>query len=68
MPIVVKRNPKESSERVLGKFNKIIQKSRVVMEARNSRYRKAKPTKRLIKQKALMREMYRAKREKAKFY
>lgn len=68
MPITLVRNQKESSERVLGKFNKIVQKSRVVMEARNRRYHSKPLTPRLIKQKALMREMYRAKREKMKFY
>lgn len=68
MPITVIRNPKESSERVIAKFHKVMQKSRVVLEVRKTRYRDKKPTRRIMRRRAMMRDFYRAKREKTKYY
>lgn len=65
--ITVVRNPKESPERLIGRFNKKVQQSRIVLAVRATRYHTKKPTGRLIRNAALMREQYRATRAKSKF-
>jgi hypothetical protein len=68
MRVVVVKRPKESDERLVARFNKEVQKSRKIQRIRETRYRQKAPTRRLVKTAAIMREMYRAKREKNKFY
>jgi len=68
MKVIVFKDSKESNERLITRFNKAVQKSRKIPQIRNTRYNKKSPTKRLIRASAIMREMYRAKREKNKFY
>jgi RNA polymerase-interacting CarD/CdnL/TRCF family regulator len=68
MKVVVVKDSKESNERLITRFNKAVQKSRKVMKVRTTRYHKKSPTKRMIRAAAVMRDMYRAKREKNKFY
>ena len=57
----------ESNERLMSRFKKVVQRSRV-MEQKRNRYHKAKPTKKYIREAAVKRAEYRKKREKAKFY
>jgi len=68
MKVTVLKRPKESDERLIARFNKEVQKSRKIQKIRDTRYNKKKPTRRLQKNSAIMREMYREKREKNKFY
>ena len=68
MGVIVHKNQKESPDRLVSRFNKKVQASRILMEVKSRRYRKKKLTKRLIRQSAIMREHYRAKREKEQYY
>lgn len=68
MAVHVTKNPKESVERLISRFNKKMQGSRMLMEVKKRRYRKKPLTKRLTRQSAIMREHYRAKRNKMKYY
>ena len=68
MALKVYRNPKESVERMISRFNKKVQASRVLLEVKNRRYWKRAPTKRYLRQAAIMRWFYRDLREKQKFH
>ena len=68
MKVVVVKDQKESNERLITRFNKTVQKSRKVMKVRATRYNKKDPTKRMVRAAAVVRDMYRAKKEKNKFY
>jgi len=68
MRVYVIKRPKESDERLIARFNKEVQKSRKVQQIRDTRYNQKPAKKRVVKKAAIMREMYRAKREKNKFY
>ncbi len=68
MALKVYRNPKESVERMISRFNKKVQASRVLLEVKNRRYWKRAPTKRYMRQAAIMRWYYRDLREKQKFH
>lgn len=66
--IHVNRDPKESFERMLSRFKKLLQRSHKIQEAKEKSTFKKKPTKRYIRQAAIMREYYRAERAKKMFY
>jgi len=68
MAVSVYRNPKESLDRMISRFNKKVQASRVILEVRNRRYFKRKPTKRQSRMAAMMRTHYRNLREKMSYY
>lgn len=57
----------ESNERLMSRFKKVVQRSRV-MELKRKRYFSDKPTKSKVRAAAIKREFYRKKRERAKFY
>jgi hypothetical protein len=57
----------ESNERLMSRFKKIVQRSRI-MEMKRTRYHDQKPTKKYIREAAVKRAEYRKKRERAKFY
>jgi hypothetical protein len=64
----VKRDPKESFERMLSRFKKLLQRSHKLQHAKEKMKFTKKPTKRYIRQAAIMREYYRAERAKKMFY
>lgn len=66
--IIIVKNPKESFDRLLARFNKKMQGSRLINEVKNRRYFKKPPTKRKIRQAAIMRESYRNQRTKMQYY
>lgn len=66
--ITVRRQEKESFDRLLQRFTKKMQGSRVILEVKEKRYHQRKLNKRRIRERALMREFYRAQKEKMKFY
>jgi ribosomal protein S21 len=68
MAITVYKNPKESLDRLISRFNKKVQASRVILEVKARRYRKKPLTKRLQRQSAIMREFHRRKNEKMQYY
>lgn len=68
MKVSVRRNEKESNERLIARFNKKVQGSRKLMEIRSKRYFKPTKTKKQVRAAAIMRELYRTKKEKSKFY
>lgn len=57
----------ESNERLMSRFKKVVQRSRI-MDTKRNRYHKAKPTKLYMRIAATKRAAHRAAREKAKFY
>jgi ribosomal protein S21 len=65
--ITVVKNDKESVDRVISRFNKKVQASRILLVSREKRYRKKALTKRLQRKKAIMREFHRAQKEKKRF-
>ena len=68
MGVVVWKGEKESNERLIARFNKKVQGSRRLLELRAKRYHSRKPNKKRDRTAAIMRDFYRAKREKSKFY
>ncbi len=68
MTVKVVKSTKESFERFMSRFDGMVQRARIVRLLRERRHCKKDPTKRQIRQAALKREEYRAKREKMKFY
>lgn len=68
MKVTLWKNDKESNERAISRFNKKVQGSRKLLELREKRYHKRKPTKRHQRAAAMMRDFHRAQREKSKFY
>jgi hypothetical protein len=68
MKVTIWKSEKESNERAITRFNKKIQSSRKPLEVRAKRYHKKSPTKRHVRVAAIMREHYRSKKEKNKFY
>lgn len=68
MAIKVFRNPKESSDRLISRFNKKVQASRILLEVKAKRYFKRDPNKRHMRRAAIMRDFHRKQREKMKYY
>ena len=68
MFVHVKRDPKESFERMLSRFKKLLQRSHKVVIAKEQSRHTKKPTKRYLRQAAMMREYYRAEKRKRQFY
>jgi len=68
MKVHIVKADKESNERCIARFNKAVQSSRKVPQIRGNRYHARSLTKGKIRQSAIMREFYRAKRSKSKFY
>lgn len=68
MKVTIWKNDKESSERAITRFNKKVQASRKLLKIRGERYHKKDDTKRQVRQSAVMREKYRAQKEKSRFY
>ncbi len=68
MKVFVKKNKGESNERLISRFNKKVQGSRKILKVRSERYHKKDATRRQQRGAAIMREHYRAIREKNRFY
>lgn len=64
----VKVDPKESSEKRVARFKQWFNRSRVGNMVKGRRYRKKKLSKLQSRDSALMREKYRAERERKKYY
>lgn len=68
MKVVVIKDSKESNERVISRFNKVVQGSRKLNKVREEKFYVHKPTKRLVRAKAVKREGYREQRAKTRFH
>lgn len=68
MKVTIWKTDNESNERCITRFNKKVQGSRKILKVRSDRYHKKDDTKRHSRASAIMRDHYRAKREKTKFY
>lgn len=68
MAITVVRNSKESVDRLISRFNKKVQSSRVLLITKAKRYRTKPLKKRQIRAAAIMREKYRSQKDKLRFY
>ena len=68
MKVHVIKNEKESNERCISRFNKKVQASRKIFEIKKKRYHKKSATKTQTRASAVMRDKYRAAKEKNKFY
>jgi len=62
------RKQNESTERLMGRFKKLVQRSRVIISTKKGRYHKAKPTKKYVREAAVMRSIHRKARERKQFY
>jgi ribosomal protein S21 len=58
----------ESNERLISRFKKTVQRSRILMETKQGRFHTRPPKKRFIRQSAVKRSFYRARRAKEQFY
>ena len=58
----------ESNERLISRFKKVVQRSRVLIDAKKNRYHKQEPRKCYIRQAAVKRDHHRARRTKEQFY
>lgn len=68
MFVHVKRDPKESFERMLSRFKKLLQRSHKLQLFRDKQNFRKDKTKKRVREEAIMRDYYRDKRKKAKFY
>jgi len=68
MKVTVIKNEKESNERCITRFNKLVQASRKLYWLRSNKYNLKKVTKEKMRVGAVMREKYRSIREKNRFY
>ncbi len=68
MPITVIRNPKESVDRLVARFNKKVQSSRILLQVKGRRYFKRAVPQRKIRDAAIMRDHYRSQKDKMRFY
>ncbi|MBU0727769.1 30S ribosomal protein S21 [Patescibacteria group bacterium] len=58
----------ESNERLISRFKKMVQRSRVLLGAKQHRFHEQPKRKRYIRQAAVMRSHHRKVREKAQYY
>ena len=68
MAIHAVRRPEESNDRVQQRFKQQVQKSGLIKLIRERNIHKRKPSRRLQRKRALMREGYRVENRKKKFY
>ncbi len=68
MKVTVLKNEKESNERCITRFNKLVQASRKLYWLRAHKYNLKSPTRTFVRTSAIMRAKYRALREKNRFY
>ena len=66
--IYATKKQNESNERLISRFKKTVQRSRILLEAKKRKFRIHEPKKRFVRQSAIMRSHYRKKREREQFY
>lgn len=68
MPIYAIRKANESQDRLINRFKRQVQQSRLLAKVKSARFQGRKKTKRQVKTAAIMREFYRTQRRKKAFY
>lgn len=66
--IKIRRNSKESNDRIIQRFSNKVKASRLVPTVKERRYFERPKTKRKVREAAIMRDYYRNLREKMKYY
>jgi ribosomal protein S21 len=60
----VKRKPNESTGSLMRRFSRLVQQSRIIVNAKKARYVEKKPNERVLKNRAIMREELRSLRKR----
>ena len=60
----VKRKPNESTGSLMRRFTRLVQQSRIIVNAKKARYAEKKPNERVLKNRAIMREELRSLRKR----
>lgn len=60
----VKRKPNESTGSLMRRFSRLVQQSRIIVNAKKARYAEKKPNERVLKNRAIMREELRSLRKR----
>ena len=58
----------ESNERLINRFKQQVQRSRMLYKAKQGRFHAKSPTKKFVRQAAVMRSMHRTRKAKEQFY
>jgi len=58
----------ESNERLINRFKQVVQRSRLILKAKQERFHKQKPTKQFIRAAAVVRSKHRSRKAKQQFY
>jgi len=58
----------ESNERLISRFKKVVQRSRILLDAKKHRYQERQPRKRFIRNAAIKRDYHRKQRAREQFY
>ena len=58
----------ESNERLMNRFKQVVQRSRVLLKAKQERFHTRKPTKKFVRAAAVMRSKHRTRKAKEQFY
>ncbi|MBN2096382.1 hypothetical protein JW752_03185 [Candidatus Peregrinibacteria bacterium] len=58
----------ESNERLINRFKQVVQRSRLILKAKQERFHKRQPTKKFVRAAAVMRAGHRSRKAKQQFY
>ena len=58
----------ESNERLISRFKKLVQRSRIIMDTKQGKYHKQEARKTMVRQAAVKRAHYRKLKQKEQFY
>lgn len=58
----------ESNERLMSRFKQVVQRSRIVLKAKQERFHKRKLRKRFLRAAAVVRAKYRSQKDRQQFY
>jgi len=58
----------ESNERLISRFKRVVQRSRVILRAKKEKFHSSKPSKKYMRSAATMRAKHRATRVREQFY
>jgi ribosomal protein S21 len=62
------KKPNESNERLISRFKKVVQRSRVLLESKQHRFHEQPKRKRFVRQAAVMRDAHRKQKAREQFY
>lgn len=58
----------ESNERLMNRFKQVVQRSRIIFKSKKERFHSQKPTKKFVRQSAVIRSKHRAQKMREQFY